>query len=537
MNKNKQNKPVQKPGTPQDAAPLKKERKPFLLSAPLVFFVLIWCWAALYYGDVFHVARNNSFWSFETYQMQYILCMPWGWLWYVGRMLLQLFCHPWLGGLVLATILSVGSWAINYGLRIPPKYRWIGFLPALVFVAIVSYQGMNLYYETETGRILGIPALVFAVLCMGALLRRVLKSKTSLPESSLFCTPKDETPSQNRCQILVCLLGIVLSVAFVEWQRPYVRVVDKMMLQNDNQDWNGTQETARKHASLSNRPMAANYAFSLLHTDKQCERLYDIRMDYDSLYLFGWDGYHNNASLMYTADGNYHAGMVQSAYHTCMEQIVMCGPMVHQLELMTKCALMKGEWNLAKKYLRILRSVPFEGAFCQKYGAMLKNPSLVESDSEMAHIRLTEPLHDSFEAAYQQPVFLGYNLRLYEGRSINALWNSLAVCLYTKLMPDFVSRIQPLQGSMPPENVADGILLNVNKHPELGNMFSGMELRKGRLGGYMNAIQPYLKDRPGNARKLFEKYKGYYPYYYFFGNLKATKKTVTNTSASSSGVN
>lgn len=534
MNKNKQSKPAQKSGTTQSAAPERKVRKPFLLSASLAFFVFIWAWAAVYYGDVFHVARNNSFWSFETYQMQYILCMPLGWLWYVGRMLLQLFAHPWLGGLVLAAMLSVGSWAVNYSLRIPAKYRWAGFLPALAFIAIVSYQGMNLYYEAETGRILGIPALVCGILCIVALLVRIF-GKSQTP--ALLCSPKDETPRQNRTQILVCLLGIGLSMAFVEWQRPYVRVVDKMMLQNDNQDWTGTQETARKHASLSNRPMAANYAFSLLHTDKQCERLYDIRMDYDSLYLFGWDGRHNNASLMYTADGNYHAGMVQSAYHTCMEQTVMCGPMVHQLELMIKCALMKGEWNLAKKYLHILRSVPFEGDFCEKYAAMVKNHSLVESDPEMAHIRLTEPMHDSFEAAYQQPVFLGYNLKLYEGRSINALWNSLAVCLYTKLMPDFLARIQPLQGSMPPENVADGILLNMSKHPELEKMFTGMDIRKGRINGYLNAVQPFMKDRPGNARKLFDKYKGYYPYYYFFGNLKATKKTNTNTSASSSGVN
>ena len=52
----------------------------------------------------------------------------------------------------------------------------------------------------------------------------------------------------------------------------------------------------------------------------------------------------------------------------------------------------------------------------------------------------------------------------------------------------------------------------------------------------MSEVQPYMKDRPGNARKLFEKYKGYYPYYYFFGNLKATKKKTT-TSTSNSGVN
>ena len=45
-----------------------------------------------------------------------------------------------------------------------------------------------------------------------------------------------------------------------------------------------------------------------------------------------------------------------------------------------------------------------------------------------------------------------------------------------------------------------------------------------------------MNDREGNARKLFEQYKGYYPYYYFFGNLKATRKSDTKAS-SSAGVN
>ena len=46
-----------------------------------------------------------------------------------------------------------------------------------------------------------------------------------------------------------------------------------------------------------------------------------------------------------------------------------------------------------------------------------------------------------------------------------------------------------------------------------------------------------MSDRPGHAYELFGKYKGYYPYYYFFGNLKATKKGYTGQVTSNSGVN
>ena len=56
--------------------------------------------------------------------------------------------------------------------------------------------------------------------------------------------------------------------------------------------------------------------------------------------------------------------------------------------------------------------MPFEGKFCRKYEPMVGKTELVNADPEMAKIRLTEPIHDSFENQYQQPTFMGYNLSL-----------------------------------------------------------------------------------------------------------------------------
>ena len=198
---------------------------------------------------------------------------------------------------------------------------------------------------------------------------------------------------------------------------------------------------------------------------------------------------------------------------------------------------MREEWELAEKYLTLLRRVPFEGAFCEKYEPMVRRIDLVNADREMAMIRLTEPIHDSFENMYQQPLFMGYNISLIEGRSSNALINSLCACLYTKVMPQFVERLEPLMGSTPPSIIMDGILLADNKHPGIAKQFSGLNFRKPQLQTFFQNTQPYMKDRPRFAYELFPRYKGYYPYYYFFGNLKATRKGYTGMSSSNSGVN
>lgn len=537
MSKNNMPKQRQKTAPQPRAAavrPAKAPRRPWMIPVVPVFFVMMWAWAALYYGDVLRMCRENSFWVPSTSQMAFILEQKNGAVWYVGRMLLQLFRYPWLGGAVLSLMLSFSAWLVNYILCLPGRLRFLGYMLPLAYVGVVSYQGLDVYFETETGRLMGIPALVLGVLCLLALVRMLLLRGKAVP--ALVTIPRDETPWQNRMQLVLCALVLAATVGFVQWQRPYMRVIHKMMVQVIDQDWQGTMETARKHAEQSNRPMAAFYAVGLVHTDQQCDRLYDIRLDYDSLYVHGWDGSHNNGNNVYIEDCSYHAGLIQTAYHTGMERMVMDGPSVHNMELMVKCALMRSEWQLARKYLRILQDVPFEKPFCEKYRPMLYAADKVNADSEMAHIRLTEPIHDSFENWYQQPVFMGYNLKLYEGRSMNALQSSLAVCLYTKVMPDFMARLQPLAGGTLPENIADGVLLMTNKNPKLETMFKGLELRAGRLQNFMQNVKPYMSDRPGNARMLFDRYKGYYPYYYFFGNLKATKKRET-TQSSNSGVN
>jgi len=499
-----------------------------------IFFVAVLVWATYYYGSVFQLSREYSFWVADTRQLDFILSCSFGILRFVGRALLMTYKYPWLGGLLMAFILTLGTWLVGYCWRLKAKWRALQYLPALAYMGTVTYYGLDIFFEAETGYIMGIPFLVLLVLVIwGIMIRSFSRKKTP----SFIKVPSDETRRDNLIQLVVCVLGFAAIVGFNELKRPYVRVITQLALMEQEQDWEGIQKLARANAYQSNRPMACMYAIALVHTDQIAYRMYDIRLDYDSLFVHGMDGSLNNCSNMYIPEGCFHGGFPESCMHTCMEQMVMEGPTARLMKLYIKSALMRGEWELCRKYLRILRDVPFEGSFCKKYSAMVGNDSLLNADPEIAKIRLTEPIHDSFESMYQQPVFMGYNLSLVEGRSINALYNSLCVCLYTKLMPSFMERLEPIMGSTPPDIIGDGILLASTKNPGLEKQFSGLDLRISRIQSFMNSIQPYMGDRPGHAYELFDKYKGYYPYYYFFGNLKATKKGYTGQVTSNSGVN
>lgn len=515
------------------AAPSPKRRNCRPAALP-VFFLLTWLWAWWYYGSVFYISREYSFWVADTRIMEFVLCQPYGILRYIGRAMLQLYKYPWLGGLLMALMLTAGSWLTGYCMRLRASWRPIQYLPALFYMAVVTWHGLDIFFEARTGFIFGIPFVVLLVLCIWGV---IIRSFSRKPVPSVIGIPKDETPRQNGLQLVVIAVFMAVIIGFDQWQRPYVRVICSLLDMEYKQDWAGIQKLARANAKMSNRPMACSYAISLVQTGQIAERMYDIRLDYDSLHIHGMDWHHNNASCLYVPEGNYYGGFVESSQHACMEQMVMTGPTVRLLKLLAKCALMREEWELAEKYLAVLRHVPFEGAFCKKYGAMVRRIDLVNADKEMALIRLTEPIHDSFENQYQQPLFMGYNLLLVEGRSQQALINSLCVCLYTKLMPQFVERLEPLVGTTPPSIIMDGIMLAENKSPGISQHFTGLNFRQPQLQSFLQSTQPYMKDRPGFAYELFPKYKGYYPYYYFFGNLKATKKGYTSLSSSSSGVN
>ena len=504
----------------------------------VIFFALTWLWAAWYYGSVFYISREYSFWVADPRMMDFVLSCPYGGVRYVGRAMLQLYKFPWLGGLLMALMLTAGSWLTGYCMRLKASWRAIQYLPALIYMAVITYHGLDIFFEARTGFIFGIPLVALVVLCIWAIIICSFRTRRSpIPKEGFNSSPSREIERGRLIQLAVIAVLMAAIIGFDQWQRPYVRVICKLLDMEYKQDWVGIQKLARAHSTMSNRPMACSYAISLVQTDQVAERMYDIRLDYDSLHVHGIDWMHNNASVLYVPEGNYYGGFVETSLHACMEQMVMTGPTIRLMKLMIKCSLMREEWELAEKYLAVLRRIPFEGAFIEKYEPMVRHIDLVNADKEMAMIRLTEPIHDSFENQYQAPLFMGYNLLLVEGRSKNALINSLCVCLYTKLMPQFVERLEPLIGTTPPSIIMDGIMLAENKHPGLMQNFTGLNYRQPQLQAFLQSTQPYMKDRPGYAYELFPKYKGYYPYYYFFGNLKATKKGYTSLSSSNSGVN
>ena len=560
----------------------------------VVMFIAVWLWAAFFYGPVLRVAREFSFWAPDDTVMYFMQGRTWGGLWIAGRALLMLYRWPVLGGLLTALMVTLTTHLLGYCLRLRGWWKLLQYLPALLYLGLTAYAGFDLFFQAEPGIFMGVPALCTLVTAVTAL---IIRSFSRKPFPWLWQPERwadDVSPRKRNAltatMLAAALLPVVAATLVTQTLRRDVRVVTRMQCElltleqtgeatDYMQHWANMQDIARSNTSLSTRTIAAYYAMATVMRGEQGSRMFDIRMEYDDPWMHGFskgslssllpsaeemnDSIANKSTVLrkiasgvgsasnnyYTPECDYHAGLVQTAIHHAMEEMTMNGPTLRTLKLLTKCALLKGEREVARKYLRILREVPFEGDFVRKYSAMAEHPEKADEDLEFKTVRLTEPVRNGFENVFVQPVFLGYNAALTEGKSVNALWNSLTVQIYTKNMPNFIDRVMSLQNTTLPESYAQALCIYGVKHPEVVKHFPGAEMETVPFNAFVQDIKGHVKDENGKdirkeeAYGLFRKYhkelggRGYYPLYYYFGNLKATKKKPTTSAPSQGGVN
>ena len=202
----------------------------------------------------------------------------------------------------------------------------------------------------------------------------------------------------------------------------------------------------------------------------------------------------------------------------------MDGPSLYTLKYLAKMALLDGDMVLARKYFRILHKAPFEGEFLRRFEPMAERPELVQADPELSFVLEMAPELHTLEQFHLKPGFLGYyaDLKVFKNKEA-LLWSTMA-CLYAKRMPDFLMRCQKLMGTTLPKTVVEGLITQAVKYPNIMEVFPQTELVAGRFNTFIDESKLYFNDRELGCEMLYERYKGFYPYYYFFGNLNSLRK-------------
>ncbi len=503
----------------------------------LILFVVVWAFLYFFYGDMMGVAEQRGFFSTNGLAMQFYSCQPLGWLYVTGRFLLLTCKIPLLGTLLIALMLTASAWLFDQAFALKGWWHVLSLSLPFIYFFYLFYKGLNLVYLAELSWIMTIPLISMVACALLAIIMRVIrKQKIIVPwKLARSCSAK-----QSGGLLGWVLLLFIGSIIVAETYAKNDRVTAEMTMSMYREDWDSMIEQANK-APHPTRTITGLRALALNQTGRLATELFNFRYQYPNAHLKRDGGVVDGGIDFIIIDCNFSAGLTRAAYHEAMEQSVLEGPSIYRLKRMAQCAIINKEWNLARKYLDILKTVPFENGFVQKYEPMIGNYNLVMQDPWFSSALELEPVHDSFEQNYREPLFLGYNIALIEAKSIRGLYNSLYAALYSKDMQAFGARIPTMlqNKAMLPQVFEEAVVVE--------NIKNLAAIKRFKISPYvLQTMKNFLSESftgdtrnlsPKDKAKRFSQYMGTYEYYYYFQNIPDENYVQSDDNTKKGGVN
>lgn len=331
------------------------------LSDNLLFFALTWIFFGLYYGNVLYIARQNSFFTWNLEGLHEVWNHSYGILWIIGRMLLQPCQYPILGGGLLALMLTLISWLFGYVCRLRGNFGYLKYTPAFIYIFIVVYKGFDIYYQTETGMLFGIPfCILFILACQSAFILSF--SHKDMP--GLFNTESVESSRGRRRSCIIVTVLLIAAAAFNEYQRPYVRATVKMQRQLERKDWGGMRATAEKN-DMGYITIAAYFAISRMEDTDDVSNVPIEALPRVSkpIYLHNRNGNTETGKNYSLVDYSVASHRYDLAYELAKSNLKDDGYSVCLLKSLIRICRAQNKMKEAEQYEDLLRLSPFEKDF------------------------------------------------------------------------------------------------------------------------------------------------------------------------------
>lgn len=508
-----------------------KRHSAFIYGAGFLLLAVFCCFT---YGDVFRHIAEDDFVCSDAEAMTYVRRLSMGYIYWGARYVLLVFKNQWLGGLLMAALLTLSAWLFD---RLIPasKREWhgVGFVPVLALLAWIVYRGYNVFLRCEISTFVVWTIALFLVSVVAGLVGCLLHRGKKADDAGVKLKPV----------LLASVLPVLLYAGITYEAFTYgenVRVSSRMQNLMLEEDWDAMADAARSCKQPS-RSVAALYVIALVQQNQLLERVFDIPYNYPKIELDNIGG--SDEGINYIADCNLHAGIPNAAYHTSMENHVMVGPRLSNYKRMALCSIISDERQLAERYLNIISKVPFEQDFVEHYAPYVGYPENLKNEPMIARILQHYPREKKFEQNYRQPVFLGYNVGLLSG-SDATLITSVATCMYSKDLNNLLLRTNFLQQKIQtlPLTVQQSIAVASLNREGLLDQYPSVKantMLMSQLTGFVSDAKPFLdrqksaKDddeknaiRNEMAEALRENWLGTYYYYYYCGNIDQTVKKV-----------
>lgn len=438
---------------------------------PLVFIALAMYRLVGLNADMLYEAQEQSYWQPGMQFWNEMLQQPGGVFSWLGCLLTQTFYYPLLG----ATIL-IALWVIIYGalykaLSLPWYLGWIALIPSL----------MLLWQETSLGYAIYVmvipdwwftPTLFVLIVSLIALIGSLLAKK-------LLTGP-----------YLSGTWVLAVFVASFIFAQPWVdaTLMPKSMFRpfhamagDDNY-----QREMRMYRAVENghwTEVIGEYSHTKENPTRAMWMLKNIALSNRNKLDQDFLKYNNaiqeplaNDSILPPLSANlaplvyYQHGCIGFSYRWAMENNVQYGITYQRLRMMVRCALAKGEFQLADKYLTQLERTMFQSRWAKEQRQYISNPEKMAQEALYSRpVALSNHFDDALDG--DNGDIEGYLTRLYgqyrgemnedvsqlcmmyaiESRDIATFWQQFSVYAAShqgKAMPKLYQEVAILYGQL-----------------------------------------------------------------------------------------
>jgi hypothetical protein len=313
---------------------------------------------------------------------------------------------------------------------------------------------------------------------------------------------------------LVFLLTVFALFRVYNPQNARVINLEKMVFR---EQW---EKAIQLHEKKPSRNLIGQYFYNLAlsETGQLCNRLFKGNQNFlaGSLVL-PWGDIHLDRGGYF----HYSIGLINEAHRWAYEEMVVYGYRPQNIRMLAKTSLITGNYEMAHKYLDILKRTIFYRKWAKEFEKLADNPSLIASHPELGEkVKLLPP--NNFFIQFNEPQ---NNLPfILEGNPANkkAIEFYIAGLLLTKKVEIAVSNIKDLKASgydHIPRHLEEAILIWYNSTKEFPDL-GGLSVNRETLARFDQYFAAYVSNRqyPEDVIKerMRAKFEDTFWYYFHF---------------------
>lgn len=276
-------------------------------------------------------------------------------------------------------------------------------------------------------------------------------------------------------------------------------------------------------ASLHERKPSLNligqyfYNYALAESDQLCDRMFRGRQDfgYNALILPWGDVHLDRGAYFY-----YAVGLANEAHRWAYEEMTVYGYRSGNLKMLAKTSLINGDYQMAKKYLNILKQTIYYRKWAKDFLKLADNPELIDSHPELGAKRKLLP-KSNFFVQFNEPQ---NNLPLIlEGDPGNrkAFEYYMAGLLLTKNVEEAVANIKKMKAmgyTKIPRHLEEAVMIVYNSRqifPDVGGLPMSADTQN-RFSQYFTAYVAARQNPVQLKAKMEAKFSDTFWYYFHF---------------------